>query len=393
MTSLTASQLDVSSAQATANGGTLFHQIWKRRTSYFLLAPFLVLFLIFVVFPIGASAYLSLTEFKGTKPPVYKGFDENFGALLALDLKELTLAVDKTTGEQLYRCDRKNIPQSQVAAAKEAGQTCEIAYSRPAEVLNKGFRELGQFNLLGRRYTLGASDARFWTALWNTLRYSLIVVPLGIIFGLGLALALQRQSSLNYVLRTIFFLPSVTSTIAIATIWRYIFSSENYGLINGVLTQFGIAPITFLANPDWTMPVLVLMALWGGMGYNMILFLAGLQSISGDLYEAAAIDGASQRQRLWQITIPMLRPTLLYVLVTGTISAMQIFDAVYVVLGSVERIGGVLDSGLTVVPYLYDTGFANFKLGYAAAIAWVLFMIIFGLTVLNLRLGRVNEPV
>jgi multiple sugar transport system permease protein len=123
----------------------------------------------------------------------------------------------------------------------------------------------------------------------------------------------------------------------------------------------------------------------------MLLFLAGLQSISVDLYEVAAIDGASPRQRFWAITLPLLRPTLLYVLVTGTIGAMQVSEIVYVLFSNTEKVGGVLDSGLTIVPYLYENGFRHFDLGFASSIAWILFLIIFILTLINLRVGRVNE--
>jgi multiple sugar transport system permease protein len=370
---------------------TLLQAIVKHRVSYFLLLPFLIPFLIFVVYPIGASAYLSLTEFKGTTAPSFIAF-ENFRELLSIEFKMLPQAIDKASGEAMFRCGSKQVPQSGVEAAKASGSTCTVALARPSEVMTKGYQEISRIALPTSAILIAGSDNRFWTAIWNTIRYSLVVVPMAIAIGLALAVALQRQNVLNYVLRTIFFLPSVTATLAVITIWRYVFNSESYGLANAFLVQFGVPKITFLANASWTLPVMIIFALWGGAGYNMILFLAGLQSIPAELYESAAIDGASPQQRFWRITLPLLRPTMLYVLITGTITAFQVFEVVYVMFGaSTEHVGGVLDSGLTVVPYLYDQGFRLFKLGYASAVAWILFLLIFVLTLINLRIGHVNE--
>lgn len=127
------------------------------------------------------------------------------------------------------------------------------------------------------------------------------------------------------------------------------------------------------------------------MGYNMILFLAGLQNIGQDIYEAASIDGANTRQKFFSITLPLLRPTLLFVVVTGTIGAFQVFESIYVLFTDAEGVGGLLDSGLSSVVYLYDQGFRQFNLGYASAVAWILFFIIFTLTLINLRAGRTRE--
>jgi len=128
-------------------------------------------------------------------------------------------------------------------------------------------------------------------------------------------------------------------------------------------------PISFLNDANWTMPILVIMSIWGGIGYNMILFLAGLQNIPAELYEVAAIDGATPWAMFRRITFPLLRPTTLYVTITSIIGGFQIFEAVYILFASSEGMGGVLDSGLTVVPYLYDAGFRLFSMGYASAIA------------------------
>lgn len=392
-TSSTQSAVALAAKPARKPMNAILFKFWKARTSYLLLLPFLIPFLVFVIFPIGASAYLSLTDFIGTKAPVYIGF-KNFQDLLGLELKPLAQQVDAATNQLMYQCGTKRLPQDQADAEKKAtGVSCTALLQRPAQVLTTGFREIARLNIFGTNYTLGAADSRFWKAMQNTFTYALVVVPLGILIGLALALVLQTQSILNYILRTVFFLPSVTSVIAVAVVWTYIFHGEDYGLINGLLLRAGVPKVTFLANESWTLPVMMMLALWGGVGYNMILFLAGLQNISAELYEAAAIDGATPAQSLFRITIPLLRPTLLYILITGTITALQVFEAVYVVFRNVETVGGILDSGLTVVPYLYDTGFRHFQLGYASALAWILFIIIFVITLINLRVGRANQEV
>jgi len=374
----------------------LLQQIWLARKSYLLILPFFILFFVFVMLPVGMSGYLSLHDYRGTptKPPESVGFD-NFVELLSLTIVQQPRATDEETGEYLYECGKDDdILESAVGEYTSQGVTCEPQYVRMRDVLgkneqiDKSYKDIAviQFDE-NTRYVIGATDARFWKAMTNTFTYVAWVVPLGVFFGLSLALVLQKNTLINLVFRTLFFLPSVTSTIAVSVVWRWIFNSENYGLINGYIDN----NITFLADPNWTMPILVFMAVWGGMGYTMILFLAGLQAIPQSLYEAAQIDGATPLKSLMYITIPLLRPTLLYVVVTGMITSFQVFDSVYVVFRSVENIGGVLDSGLTVVPYLFDTGFGdNIQMGDASAIAWVLFGIIFVLTLFNLRIGRAN---
>ncbi len=369
-------------------------RLWRARISYLMLLPFLVPFFVFVAIPIVSSAYLSLTEYRGVRnnPPVYLGVG-NYKNLLSLEIKEYPLRKDEDTGEQIYRCGRKNIPESEVAAYQaEEGVSCEKAFEIARKVLSKGYSEYQHYTILGKTYIIGARDSRFWHALQNTFTYVLVVVTLNVIFGLALALALQQQNLLNMTLRTVFFLPSVTSTVAITVVWSWIFRGQDYGLINAVRKALGAeSTIIFLRNVHWTLPVIIMLAVWGGMGYNMILFLAGLQNIGQDIYEAASIDGANTRQKFYRITLPLLRPTLLFVVVTGTIGAFQVFESVYVLFTDAEGVGGLLDSGLTSVVYLYDQGFRQFNLGYASAIAWILFFIIFVFTLINLRAGRSRE--
>lgn len=370
-------------------------RMWRARISYLMLLPFLIPFVVFIIVPAVNSAYLSLTAYSGspTAPPEYVG-SANFLELLSLEIVEQPRLVDEESGEFMFQCRRDRIPESQVAAYEAAeGVSCGPAFVRARELLPEGYSEFRQFSLFNRTFMIGARDARFWTAIFNTLLYVALVVAWRSVLGLALALALRRQTRINMLLRIIFFLPSVTATIAVTVIWGWIFRGASYGLINAALLQMASIeqPIAFLNDAAWTIPVLVIMAVWGGVGYSMVLFLAGLQNIPSELYEAAAIDGANSSQSFWQLTLPLLRPTTLFVVVTGIIGAFQVFEPIYILFATAEGMGGALDSALTIVPYLYDRGFRLFQFGYASAIAWVLFIIIFAFTLLNLRVGRANE--
>jgi multiple sugar transport system permease protein len=237
-------------------------------------------------------------------------------------------------------------------------------------------------------------DDRFRHALSNTALYVVATVVLTTVLSLGIALAFRGSAWRDRVMRTIFFLPSVTSTIAIMLIWKWIFDPNDFGLANTVIGWFGHGPVEWLATPGLSVPILVLMAVWGGMGYGMVIFVAGLNAIPEEYYEAARIDGASTWQQFRRITLPLLRPVTTYVVVTSLIGAFQVFEAVYIVYRTqANTIGGVLDSALMIVPYLYDMGFTHFQLGYASAIAWVLFAVIFGISLVNLRAGRALEEI
>jgi multiple sugar transport system permease protein len=244
----------------------------------------------------------------------------------------------------------------------------------------------------GNYATLIFHDDRFHKALANTALYVVGAVILGMIASLSLALSLQEDTRANRVLRVIFFLPSVTSGIAVVLVWGWVFRGDGVGLLNAMLRIFGVTPIEWLATTWMAIPILVFMSIWGGAGFGMILFLAGLNSIPAMYYEAAVIDGAGPRERFRYITLPLLRPVMVYVAITGIIGAFQIFEGVYLLFPtSVGSIGGLRDMALMIVPYLYDAGFNKFRLGYASAIAWVLFAIIFIVSMINLKLTRSLE--
>jgi len=244
----------------------------------------------------------------------------------------------------------------------------------------------------GNSYRLFFADARFHKALLNTSYYVVGAVSLTIIASLMLAIALQADTKSNCILRVVFFLPSVTSSIVPVLVWCWVFRGAGFGLLNGVLSALGISPVDWLATPALAFPILVLMSVWGGAVYGMILFLAGINSIPTYYYEAAMIDGANPRQRFRYITLPLLKPLMTYVGITSIIGAFQIFAGVYLLFPtSVGSVGGLQDMALMLVPYLYDQGFIHFRLGYASAIAWVLFGIIFIISLINLKLSKSFE--
>lgn len=234
-------------------------------------------------------------------------------------------------------------------------------------------------------------EPRFYKALSNTAIYMGFVSIIGTSMGLLLALVFGSQSALDQFFRAAFFLPSVAGGVGLISVFKWIFSSEDYGLVNTIRQWLGLETVRFLGDPNYAIPVLITMAIWGVMGYNMIIFVAGLRSISNELYEAAAIDGANPSQRFFKITLPLLRPTILYVLVTGMIGSFQVFYEPYVLFAQTSGVGGILDSSLTLVVFLYERGFHRFEMGLASAIAWVLFLMLFVLTAINLRLGRAND--
>lgn len=229
-------------------------------------------------------------------------------------------------------------------------------------------------------------DPRFWKAVRNTVVYVVGVVPFSISLSLLLAVAIDQKIRLKNLYKTLFFMPAVTSVVALSVVWKWLFAGEKYGLINHFLLKLGLQPIDWLLSPTWTLPAIMIMSIWAGLGYNMILFLAGLQAIPNSLYEAADADGAGAMSKFWHITLPLLRPTMTYAVIMSTIASFQVFEQVYIMAGSTSAgVGGVLDCALTIVAYLYDSGFQRFMMGYASAIAYLLFAAVFFMTLLNIK--------
>lgn len=227
------------------------------------------------------------------------------------------------------------------------------------------------------------STPLFWQSLRNTFYFALVGGPLSIGVSLAAALLLNhRLVRFKGFFRTVYFAPFVTTLVAVAIVWRYLYHTK-YGLLNYGLGAFGLGPVDWLGDPRWSMPAIILMTVWKGFGYNMLIFIAGLQAIPEELYEAARIDGAGAWQRFRHVTLPQLGPTLLFVTVITMIGFFQLFVEPYVMTQ-----GGPLRSTTSVVLLMYEEGFRWWRMGYAASVAFVLFVIILGATLLQLRLGR-----
>ncbi|MBE3594764.1 MAG: sugar ABC transporter permease [Candidatus Carbobacillus altaicus] len=227
-------------------------------------------------------------------------------------------------------------------------------------------------------------DEDFHLALRNTFIFVLGVVPASITLSLFIALLLNTNIKLRGFFRTIYFIPFVTSVVAISIVWRWIFHTE-YGLLNYFLSWFGVSPIKWLTDPKWAMPSLIILAIWKGLGYNIVIFLAGLQNIPEHYYLAARIDRASRWQRFWNITWPLLSPTTFFVSIISVIGSFKVFDEIYALF---DGRPGPVRSALTVVYYIFEKFYREQEYAVASAAAYVLFLIVFILTLLQLYIGK-----
>jgi multiple sugar transport system permease protein len=228
-----------------------------------------------------------------------------------------------------------------------------------------------------------AHDPLFWRALANTAYFVLVGGPLSVATSLAAALALNAKVvRWQGFFRTAYFAPVVTTLVAVAIVWRYLYDPR-YGLLDAGLSAIGLPRIDWLGDPRWAMPALVLMTVWKNFGYNMIVFIAGLQAVPGDLYDAARVDGATAWQRFRFVTLPSLAPTFLFVGLTTMIGYTQVFAEPYVMTQ-----GGPLHATLSIVLYMYDEGFRWWRVGFAASIAVVLFALTLLATLVQLRMRR-----
>lgn len=230
-------------------------------------------------------------------------------------------------------------------------------------------------------YTKLFGDPIFARVMGNTAYFVLLSVPVQMLIGLGCALALNRGIRGQTFFRIAYFLPVVTSTIAAALVWAWLFNA-NFGLINALLSLVGITDVPrWLASTQWAMPAVIIVSIWQNLGYAMVLFLAGLQNIRADLYDAAAIDGARGWRRLWFITLPLLSPTTFFVLIISIIGSFQIFELVFVMTQA-----GPANATNTLVYYIYQNGFQFYQMGYASAAAMILFVIVLIMTLVQYAL-------
>jgi len=255
-------------------------------------------------------------------------------------------------------------------------------------IVAAGVMSLSDYSIIGETTWLGLENYRrmladpfFWIAMRNTVVYTVMFVPLGLVTALGSALLLNRQARTVKLFRTFFYIPVVSSTVATATIWYWLLNPQ-HGLFNVVLGWFGINGPAWLYDSKWAMFAIVLMSVWAGFGANMLIFLGGLQGVPQELVDAARVDGANAWQRFRHITVPALSRTTFLVSTLLVIAAFQVFDQAYVLTK-----GGPGNSTLTIVYYIYNKGFDRLEMGYASAMSLVLFVIILVVSLVNARLS------
>lgn len=330
-------------------------------SGWLFLSPNLLGFLVFFAGPLLLSFYFSFTDSDAFNPPHFIGL-ENYARILNVTLRPLSSA------QQL---------------AKEV-----VDVNVYDEV---GRLTFGQSGLL-----FAAQDKFFWLALKNTLLFALFAVPLSVLPALLLANLLNSKLPGMKFFRAVYFLPSIAAIVGIALVWQWLYNATvgylNYFITLGVdllnrALGAGLADprIRWVSDEKTALLAIIIISAWQTMGFNTVLFLAGLQNIPSELYEAATVDGAGAWHKFWDITLPLLAPSTFYVLTTTTISAMQVFEQVFILMNPPE---GPNNATITLVLYLYRSGFQNFKQGYASAIAWVLFIVIFGITLLQFQRQR-----
>lgn len=227
------------------------------------------------------------------------------------------------------------------------------------------------------------NDDLFWTALKNTFYFVVVASPLSIVVSLATAMLLNNKLiKFKAIFRLSYFIPVVTTLVAVAIVWRFIYHYD-FGLVNYLLRLIGINPVDWLGNPTWAMPAIIMMSVWKNFGYNMIIFIAGLQNIPEELYDAAEIEGANWWQMFKSIIFPMLAPTTIFISIITIIGYFQLFAEPYVMTQ-----GGPLNSTLSIIQYMYQEGFRWWNMGYSASIAFVLFFIIFVVTLIQFKFQK-----
>lgn len=330
-------------------------------SGFMFLAPNLLGFLLFFAGPLLFSFYVSLTDWDAFGTKTWVGL-ANYAKIFSVAVAPL---------------DSPTQAMSEVLDATR-------------------YDELTRFPAFGRYFVIGARDRLFWIALRNTIVFGLLVLPLSIIPALLLANVLNTKLPGMKFFRAVYFLPSIAAVVGVALIWQWLYNATvgyiNYFITTGVNflnTVFGAGlvdpQIKWLSDTKTALLAIVIMTAWQTMGFNSVLFLAGLQNIPGELYEAATVDGAGTWQRFWKITLPLLAPTTFFVVSTTAIQALQAFEQVFI---ATNPPGGPNNATLTVVLYLYQNGFQRFKQGYASATAWVLFFVIFLVTMLQFQRQR-----
>ena len=254
------------------------------------------------------------------------------------------------------------------------------------KVFYDSFHVVGAFNKTSwagiSNYVTMLKDPVMWSTLWNTFRYVVVIVPFTLAFSILIAALLNTNIKGRSVFRVIYFIPAITMSAAISMIWRWIFNSD-FGILNFVLSKFGVPNVQWLSDPHTAWITISIVAVWMNVGYEMIILLAGMQGISRTYYESASLDGAGRFQQFRKITLPLLTPTIFFVLITTLISTFQIFDVIYMMINSKSL---AKEASQSIVLYFYRNAFEYSKKGYASAIAIFLFVIIMLITVFQMRM-------
>jgi len=326
---------------------------------WLMLSPNIIGFMIFFAGPLLLSFYLSFTNDTVGRVPEFTGL-ENYLTILSLEIAPM-----------------------------------DTPEANPQDFLSFGYASLAEFNLFGTHYVLGARDTLFWLSLRNTILFCLMLVPLSSIPALALALILNSKLPGMKIYRAVYFVPSIAAVVGTALIWRWLYD-PTIGYINYTITQivnflnstFGLSltdpRIEWLTGQGIVLFSIVILAAWQVVGFNTVLFLAGLQGIPKILYEAAYVDGANAWQRFRNVTLPLLGPTTFFVIITTVIQGLQVFNEPYALIPSRPL---PIDA-TTSVYYLYTRGFFRFEFGYASSVAWILFGLIFLVTLVQFRLQR-----
>lgn len=246
--------------------------------------------------------------------------------------------------------------------------------------------DLKKANFVGlKNYQNMFQDSLFLRSIWHTVQYTIMTIPVAMVLGLLLAILLNRAIPGRAFFRTVFYMPNVLSMVALSMAWLYLYDT-NSGILNRLLRDMGLSPVPWLSDQGYAMISIAITSIWSSMGYNMVVFLSGLQSIPAHLYEAASIDGANAWQKFRKITLPMLAPTTFFIFVMACIRSFQVFGQVLILTN-----GGPLNSTTTIAHQIYRNGFEFYEMGYASAQAVVLLLIILVITVVNMRFGKGEE--
>lgn len=256
------------------------------------------------------------------------------------------------------------------------------------KVIIDSFYEVGSFNkrsFVGLdNYLTMFNDPKMWSSLFNTFSYVIVIVPGTIIISLILAALLNTKIKGRGFFRVVYFIPAITMGAAVAMIWKWMYNSD-HGIINAILNELGFDSVNFLTNPNTALLSICLVSIWINVGYNMIILLAGIQGISKTYYEAAAIDGASPVKQFFGITLPLVTPTLFFVLITNLIGTFQTFDTIYMMI---KESGIAMEATQSMVMYFFRNAFSYSKKGYASALAVFLFLIIMLVTLIQMKLQK-----